>query len=187
MRLTRQNKTRASKNAGALFVCPDTSRVLLGLRAPESSKPNLWSIFGGKVEEYETVAEGVQREIYEETGFSGPYALVPSFLYRDPNGKFSYQHYIGIVREEFDPYLNWEHTKASWFDLYDLPNPLHPGVVRFLKASFHDIEDIMDVSSIIEQSSLGSGTSSGYNANAWAPRSEMQKVYKFLWSGDDEK
>lgn len=44
----------------------DNNEILCALRSPEMNLPNMWEFAGGKVEENETLAEAIEREIQEE-------------------------------------------------------------------------------------------------------------------------
>lgn len=175
------------RNAGVLFLCPSSSRVLLSLRSPKSSAPNTWAMFGGGVEDGESIIEGVKREVLEECQFKGPYLLLPSYVFNDPDRDFVFHSFIGIVKEEFQPIINWEHTDSKWFDIDDLPSPLHPGLEDYLEHKKSQIDGIIrDCCAIKEQNALGAANISGTGvANAWASKKDMQKTYDFLWSGDN--
>lgn len=70
-------------------------RVVLIRRANEPRKGE-WSIPGGKLELGETLAEGVRRELREETGLDVEVGeLIEAFerVYRDPDGKTRF-HYV---------------------------------------------------------------------------------------------
>jgi broad specificity phosphatase PhoE/8-oxo-dGTP pyrophosphatase MutT (NUDIX family) len=70
-RIETQNFTFTDKTnhyAGAII--PHKDRLLLGLRPniPTIKSPGLWSTFGGRVEDDETIEEALKREIKEELG-----------------------------------------------------------------------------------------------------------------------
>lgn len=50
------------------LVFDERGRVMLTLRKPDGSRPNLWEYPGGKVEPGETDAQALMREWLEETG-----------------------------------------------------------------------------------------------------------------------
>jgi len=81
---------------GALIFDEDL-RLLLVERGQEPLK-GLWSLPGGALETGETIAEGVQREVLEETGLTvEPLQIVEIFerIMRDATGKAEY-HYVLI-------------------------------------------------------------------------------------------
>lgn len=139
--------------AGILFVCPATSRMLLGLRSATVRAPHVWSVVGGSIEPGESPERAAVREAREEVGYHGPIALVPSLVYvRLPH--FRYYNFIGIVPSEFRPTLNHEHDDARWFYPDRPPHPLHHGTQLLLEKS-HD--QIVRVASGMYRSQSTSG------------------------------
>jgi 8-oxo-dGTP pyrophosphatase MutT (NUDIX family) len=127
-----ENPEQPKAAAGVLLVAADTGRVLLGLRSPEVRTPGVWSIIGGGVDEGETPKQAAVRELDEEVGYSGKiqrWKKGPT-LGSDTMPFFTY---VGFVRHEFTPMINWEHTDAAWFDPNDLPEPLHPTLKAFIE------------------------------------------------------
>ena len=121
------------KQPAGAFVLPiaSTGRMLLGFRAL-GGDPNTWAAWGGSAEENETPKQTAQRELAEETGFSGKIKLIP--LYVLEYGDRTFHHFLGLVDEEFKPRLNDEHSKAKWLYYADAQKitPHHPS----LKESF---------------------------------------------------
>ena len=58
------------KNGGVLLICEETGNFLLGERAKNILFQDCWSLFGGSIEEGESILEGVKRELKEETKIS---------------------------------------------------------------------------------------------------------------------
>jgi 8-oxo-dGTP pyrophosphatase MutT (NUDIX family) len=101
--------------AGILPLAATTGRVLLGERAAPCSEPGSWAGFGGGAEPDDASAEETAlREFVEETGYTGPIRLAGH--YACGNGGVSTQLFVGIVPDEFEPELNWEHSMALWLD-----------------------------------------------------------------------
>lgn len=136
-----KNKEFTNSGAGVLFICPSTKRILLTLRSKEVNEPLTWAGFGGKIDpEDETAESAARREVEEETGYSKNY---PMYFLNSTTRKidsFKYYTFIGIVKEEFEPNLNWENLEAKWFCLSHLKTlNLHPGFKALLKVHYSDI------------------------------------------------
>jgi 8-oxo-dGTP pyrophosphatase MutT (NUDIX family) len=116
--------------AGCIFVALDTGRLLLPLRSEHVLQPLTWGTWGGAIDEGETPEKAVRREVSEEAGYHGHYEIEPLFLFK--SGAFRYFNYLAIVDNEFIPRLDWENKKADWFELDDLPSPLHFGLAGVL-------------------------------------------------------
>ena len=125
--------------AGALPVACSTKRVFLTLRSADVVEPHTWGLPGGKMEPGETPAEAALREMREEISYEGELLLIPSFVYRED--EFAFHNFLALVPDEFDVELNWESDDAGWFELSDLPKPLHFGVKKLMKAVRPQISD----------------------------------------------
>lgn len=119
-----------ASSTGALIYCAKTKRYLFLLRNSNKHSGH-WGIVGGKVEQGETVAQGLQREIREELGgvIKGA-KIIPIEQYTSDNDKFVFHTFLISVDDEFVPELNNEHRGYCWVRLEDHPKPLHPGVWR---------------------------------------------------------
>jgi len=112
--------------AGVFFYATNTKRFLYLLRN-DSKNPGNWGIPGGKIEEDETLMEGVDRECMEEIGyFPNKAKLVP--IQKFVNHNFVYHTFFCEVDTEFTPILNEEHCGYAWVGDYQYPKPLHPGL-----------------------------------------------------------
>lgn len=124
-------------SAGVFFYCEDTDRFLFLLRN-DGKNSGFWGIPGGKLEETETLREGVKRECIEEISFFPKAAkLVP--IQKFVNNTFTYHTFFCRIPEEFIPKLNDEHIGYCWVDVHHYPKPLHPGL--FNTVSFDIVQD----------------------------------------------
>jgi 8-oxo-dGTP pyrophosphatase MutT (NUDIX family) len=119
--------------AGVLVVAKDTGRILIGLRSPGVDQPNTWGTIGGAIDGKENPKVAAQREFEEETRYKGKLKLTPAYVFK--KGDFKFHNFIGIVPKEFKATPDWENTKFEWFELDNLPKPLHFGLVGLLKNS----------------------------------------------------
>jgi 8-oxo-dGTP pyrophosphatase MutT (NUDIX family) len=101
--------------AGVIPLSIETGRVLLGLRSAACNEPHTWAGFGGVMERCDTtLRDTALRELAEETGYIGPVRLV--LAVNAARGGTRARVYVGLVPEEFEPVLNWEHDMALWLD-----------------------------------------------------------------------
>ena len=111
--------------AGVFFYSNSTNRFLYLLRA--DYRNHTWSIPGGKLEENETLLEGIERECTEEIGFyNQDFKLIP--IQKFVNNTFTYHTFFCKVDKEFTPVLNNEHCGYAWVGDNQYPKPLHPGL-----------------------------------------------------------
>jgi 8-oxo-dGTP pyrophosphatase MutT (NUDIX family) len=114
------------RSAGVFFYSNSTNRFLYLLRT-DSKNPNTWGIPGGKIEQGETLFEGIIRECEEEIGYFPNCAkLIP--IQKFINHSFTYHTFYCKVEEEFIPRLNDEHCGYAWVTEGQYPKPLHPGL-----------------------------------------------------------
>ena len=113
-------------SAGVFFYSAQTERFLYLLRT-DYKNPGNWGIPGGKIDDGETLLEGLERECIEEIGYFPSLAkLIPiqKFVNRD----FTYHTFFCEVETEFIPTLNEEHCGYAWVGDNQYPKPLHPGL-----------------------------------------------------------
>ena len=115
-----------NNSGGVFFYAANTSRYLYLLRT-DSKNPGNWGIPGGKIEDGETLLEGIARECEEEIGYFPIDAkLIP--IQKFVNHAFTYNTFFCEVEEEFTPWLNEEHCGYAWVGDHQYPKPLHPGL-----------------------------------------------------------
>jgi len=116
----------SNTSAGVFFYSRKTNRYLYMLRT-DAKNPGNWGIPGGKIEENETLLEGMIRECEEEVGYFPPNGkLVP--IQKFINNTFTYHTFFCEVENEFVPLLNEEHCGYAWVGESQYPKPLHPGL-----------------------------------------------------------
>lgn len=111
-------------SAGLFFYSKKTNRFLYLLRNDTNYS---WGVPGGKIEEHETLLEGLERECNEEIGyFPNKAKLIP--IQKFVNNTFTYHTFFCAVDDEFIPILNSEHLGYAWVGQDQHPKPLHPGL-----------------------------------------------------------
>jgi 8-oxo-dGTP pyrophosphatase MutT (NUDIX family)/spore germination cell wall hydrolase CwlJ-like protein len=129
--------------AGCIFVAKDTGRILLSHRSDSVNEPNTWGTWGGKIDESETPAQAVIREIEEETGYDGRYKLSPLWTFKDHEAGFKYHNYLAIIEFEFTPKLNWETDNSEWVEWGEWPSPMHFGLQSLLQHAGDTIHKVV--------------------------------------------
>lgn len=109
--------------AGIFFYSISSKRYLYLLRSVEKN----WSIPGGKLEDNETIYDGLKRECIEEMGyFPSNLKFIP--IQKFINYDFTYHTFFCGIPSEFIPALNNEHCGYAWVEEVFYPKPLHPGL-----------------------------------------------------------
>lgn len=124
-----------------LLVCPNTQRLLFGLRSKEAQySPNTWCPFGGTIEPNEHPLNTAKREFSEETKLSPEvYTIYPDKCHMinkyDDNGDLHHIFiYLATCDSEHVPTINSESQQYKWLNLQDLLNisNLHEFVVSMM-------------------------------------------------------
>lgn len=118
---------RGQGAAGIILYAEDTGRYGLQQRSDSINDPGQWAAWGGGREPGETLEQCAQRELGEESGYTGPIKL--THLASNPK----YTTFIGVVPHEFEPRPDPEWKDYCWVEAGDWPSPMHPGVAAALK------------------------------------------------------
>jgi hypothetical protein len=136
--------------SGGIFVSKDTRRFLF-LNRTQGKTAGTWGIVGGKNEPIDRAPiDTLQREIKEELGFLPQIdKFIPLEQYVSKDEEFYYHTYLLLVKEEFIPKLNNEHSGYSWCNIDCWPKPLHNGVRvtlnnKIIRAKIQTVFDILD-------------------------------------------
>ena len=121
-------KSRMNQAAGAFICAANTGRFLLQKRGPDGDCAGMWGQFGGGMEQGETREAAVQREVAEETGYTGLIFMRALKANVDPH--FTYHNFAAVIPMEFNPTLNAETAAFIWCEYDQWPTPLHPGVLK---------------------------------------------------------
>jgi mutator protein MutT len=114
-------------------VAVDNDRLLL-VRRGRGPAAGEWSIPGGRVEEGETLAEAVVRELAEETGLEGVCDRLVGWVERiGDDHHFVILDFLVEVLEGRDPVAGDDAAEALWVPLPDVGDyPLVEGLAEFL-------------------------------------------------------
>lgn len=121
--------------AGMLLVSPEGRILLLKRSDAEANFAGHWGLPGGGVDDGETPWQGAQREAREEIGWDMPDGAIARMFERRVTPTGMVFHTFGVPTDEFEPTLNAEHSAFKWSALDDLPQPMHPAVMRTLTES----------------------------------------------------
>jgi len=131
----------AHGSASTGILITDSEGNFLIVRRSGSNKflPGAWEIPGGKVLEGESLYQGAQRELVEETGLTGP--LIPRWFHRfeygTNEGNIVQYNFVGSV-DKIAPFirLSQEHDAYKWVPLDSVASevPLDAVLLRVLEA-----------------------------------------------------
>ena len=123
------------KSSGVAIVLGNS--ILLAKRIPDWNGTPIpyggyWSIFGGRLEENETLSECASRELKEESDIdSDPNDLIFIKSFVENGNEFNF-HVLEIYEYVY-PVLNEEHTEFGWFRidcLEDFPSPIDQKIIE---------------------------------------------------------
>ncbi len=111
-------------NRSAGIVIQDPEGNVLFLKRSDSG---VWASPAGHLEPGETPWEAAKREVFEETGYPGPYFEKKLYgHYQIPGREFWL--FFAQVPKKFVPKLDFEHTQYKWASFSKAPKPLHWGL-----------------------------------------------------------
>ena len=127
-------KSHWGSEAAGIIGLTDDNKLLLLQRSNLVDEPGTWVYPGGKVEKGETTQVAAKREFKEETGFDGEFKNFKEFeVYQDDDDSFKYTTYIADIGSEFEVVMNdGESTKGGFYDIDNMPTPLHYGLKAVL-------------------------------------------------------
>lgn len=115
-------------------VATDAGRILL-IRRGHGPAGGLWSIPGGRVEDGETLAEAVVREVAEETGLEGVCDRLVGWVERIDSGSHFVilDFWVTVLDATADPRAGDDAAEAAWVPLEELGSMrLVDGLAEFL-------------------------------------------------------
>ena len=112
-------------------------KILLGKRKKDRLYPDIWDIFGGHVEDNETLEETLKRELAEEVGIEvDKYEFLDRYQDKEPTFGFDYVHNIFIVNSFSGTPSNLnenEHESIGWFSKTEIKDlKMHDEVKRII-------------------------------------------------------
>lgn len=135
--------------SGALICARSTHRFLL-LQKASGKHAGRWGLVGGTNHYGETAWQGLNREIAEELGAMPDIKkTLPLERFVSNDSLFKFHTYFCVVESEFVPILSDEHIAWGWFDLSNLPKPVHKGLDlslrnRIIQTKIQTVIDIID-------------------------------------------
>jgi len=135
--------------SGALICSRSTGRFLL-LQKREGKHAGKWGLVGGTNHTGESAWQGLQREIEEELGSLPEIKkTLPLEKFVSNDSMFNFHTYFCVVEDEFLPRLSDEHDGWGWFNLENLPKPVHKGLDlslrnKIIQTKIQTVIDIID-------------------------------------------
>lgn len=118
--------TGRKRHVGVLIKASDTGRFLLLKRAGDPHK-GTFSLLSGGLNPDEEPLEGLKREVGEEIS-QNPNIFNYKYINKEISDKAEFYYYIGTVKNEFIPKLDFENTSFIWTKKNELPQPLYPNL-----------------------------------------------------------
>lgn len=135
-----QNPSPDTKDAiGCLFYCPKSKRILLVHRADDET----WAGVGGQIKEDEAPMDALIREIKEEINRDSLGDVKKKVCsYKNKDGS-TYCNCLLVVADTFIPRLtDGENDNYKWCSIDNLPNPMHPKLMKAIPTYKQIIEGL---------------------------------------------
>lgn len=108
-------------------VCDDENRILIARRAEHRHQGGLWEFPGGKIEEGETLAQALIRELHEELGIDvAPERCEPLMTIEHDYGDKAVRLEVCWVRQFQGVPTGKEGQPLRWIDVADLNDYAFP-------------------------------------------------------------
>lgn len=143
------NSIKEIECSGAL-ICARSSHRFLLLQKRNGKHGGRWGLAGGTHQSGESAFQGLKRELEEELGFLPEIKkTIPLEKFVSNDSLFNFSTYFCVVENEFIPSLSEEHSAWGWFDVNNLPKPVHKGLDlslrnRIIQTKIQTIIDIID-------------------------------------------
>lgn len=108
------------QGAGVLIIAEDTKKILVAFRSAYVLEPHTYNVIGGAIDSGLSPEIAVRKELKQESGYGGAIKLIPAYVFRAPNNTFTYFNYIGLIKNEFEPIINWETSHFEWLTFDEL-------------------------------------------------------------------
>jgi len=109
-----------TRAAGIIPIASSTGRILLNRRGAGMDHAGKYAGWGGYAAMGETPIENATREFHEESMYSGPLLLIPAYMQDYPHKTMTYETFIGIIPEEFEPQIDDESLGSEWMTMSQL-------------------------------------------------------------------
>jgi 8-oxo-dGTP pyrophosphatase MutT (NUDIX family) len=117
-----------NQGAGCVVIAKGTGRILMPHRSPHVEQPNTWGTWGGAIDGQEDPLKAALREFEEESSMSSSMVVetFPLYVFKHQSG-FQYHNFLVVIKEEFEPTLDWETQGSQWVEFGEWPGTLHFG------------------------------------------------------------
>lgn len=126
------------------FILNNNNELLIVQRAAHDSYPGMWEMPGGGLDYGESPKEGIEREVFEETGLKVlvlyPLSVTSGFSSKK-NHIIRIAHLCELKNEKQQVQLSTEHSNFKWVDLnYMLENDMK-NISKFLREVLAELKE----------------------------------------------